>query len=101
MSLKYPKRTHKKNLNREKLAVAAAITFSRNGYPNTPLHEIAEHAGVHVQTLYKQFRNKEELALVAAEVATRDIKNRFHENFPSKSTFQIWRDWIESSVSYL
>ena len=101
MSLKYPKRTHKKNLNREKLAVAAAITFSRNGYPNTPLHEIAEHAGVHVQTLYKQFKNKEELALVAAEVATRDIKTRFHENFPSKSTFQIWRHWIESSVSYL
>ena len=54
-----------------------------------------------LKRLLPTFKNKEELALVAAEVATRDLKNRFHENFPSKSTFQIWRDWIESSVSYL
>ena len=71
MSVKYPKRTLKKNLNREKLAIAAVITFSRNGYPNTPLKEVADHAGVHVQTLYKQFKNKEELAIAAAELATR------------------------------
>ena len=70
MSVKYPKRTLKKNLNREKLAIAAVITFSRNGYPNTPLQEVADHAGVHVQTLYKQFKNKEELAIAAAELAT-------------------------------
>ena len=101
MSVKYPKRTHKKNLNREKLATAAVITFSRNGYPNTPLKEVADYAGVHVQTLYKQFKNKEELALAAAELATRDVRALFEENFSTKSTFEIWRDWIRSSVSYL
>ena len=31
---------------------------------------MADHAGVHVQTLYKQFKNKEELAIAAAELAT-------------------------------
>ena len=101
MSVKYPKRTLKKNLNREKLAIAAVITFSRNGYPNTPLKEVADHAGVHVQTLYKQFKNKEELAIAAAELATRDVRALFEVNFSTKSTFEIWRGWIESSVSYL
>ena len=74
MSVKYPKRTLKKNLNREKLAIAAVITFSRNGYPNTPLKEVADHAGVHVQTLYKQNKKKEELERTETEPATRDVK---------------------------
>ncbi len=101
MSVKYPKRTQRKNLNREKLIVAAVLTFARNGYPNTPLREIARHAGVHVQTLYKQFRNKEELALAAADQTNQELRKLFDQKFASKSTFQIWRDWIESSVTYL
>ena len=66
MPVQYPKRTLKKNLNREKLVVAAATLFSRNGHMSTTLNDGASHAGVHVQTLYKQCKTKEELAIASA-----------------------------------
>ena len=59
MSVKYPKRTLKKNLNREKLTVTATLLFSRKGHQSTTLDEIASEAGVHVQTLYKHFKTKD------------------------------------------
>ena len=101
MPVQYPKRTHKKNLNREKLVVAAATLFSRNGHMSTTLNDVASHAGVHVQTLYKHFKTKEELAIASAEIVVQDCRKRFEEQFPSHSAFAIWRHWIEDTVSYL
>ena len=101
MPVQYPKRTRKKNLNREKLVVAAATLFSRNGHMSTTLNDVARHAGVHVQTLYKHFKTKEELAIASAEVVVKDCRTRFEEKFPSQSTFAIWREWIKDTVSYL
>ncbi len=101
MPVQYPKRTHKKNLNREKLVVAAATLFSRNGHMSTTLNDVASHAGVHVQTLYKHFKTKEELAIASAEIVVQDCRKRFEEQFPSHSAFAIWRRWIEDTVSYL
>ena len=101
MPVQYPKRTRKKNLNREKLVVAAATLFSRNGHMSTTLNDVASHAGVHVQTLYKHFKTKEELAIASAEIVVKDCRTNFEEKFPSQSTFVIWREWIEHTVSYL
>ncbi|MBU26209.1 MAG: hypothetical protein CMD99_09310 [Gammaproteobacteria bacterium] len=101
MPVQYPKRTLTKVANREKLVVAAALLFSRNGYPNTTLNQIAIDADLHVQTLYKHFSSKETLAIAAAEIVARDLRARLDECFATQSTFEIWRKWIESSVSYL
>jgi AcrR family transcriptional regulator len=101
MPVKYPKRTLTKIANREKLVVSAALLFSRNGYPNTTLNQIAIDAGLHVQTLYKHFSGKEALAVAAAEIVGRDLRCKFDEGFSTQSTFKIWRQWIESSASYL
>ena len=79
MSVKYPKRTLKKNLNREKLIVAATLLFSRNGHHGTTLDEVAAEAGVHVQTLYKHFKTKEELVTASAEIVIADCRALFED----------------------
>jgi AcrR family transcriptional regulator len=101
MPVEYPKRTLKKNLNREKLVVAAALLFSRNGHMRTTLNDVASYAGVHVQTLYKHFKTKEELAIASAEIVVTDCRKKFEEKFETHCSFAIWRDWIESTVLYL
>ena len=101
MPIEYPKRTLKKNLNRGKLIVAATLLFSRNGHQSTTLDEVASEAGVHVQTLYKHFKTKEELVTASAEIVIADCRARFEDKFTSHSTFVIWREWIENSVTYL
>ena len=101
MPTKYPKRTLKKNLNREKLIVVATQLFSRNGHQSTTLDEVATEAGVHVQTLYKHFKTKEELVTASAEIVVTDCRSRFEDKFSSHSTFEIWREWIKNSVTYL
>jgi AcrR family transcriptional regulator len=68
---------------------------------STTLNDVASHAGVHVQTLYKHFKTKEELAIASAEIVVQDCRKRFEEQFPSHSAFAIWRQWIEDTVSYL
>ena len=45
------------------LVNAATALFLRDGYENTTLEQVAARAGVHVQTLYRYFNNKESLAL--------------------------------------
>lgn len=101
MSVQYPIRTKKKNLNREKLLMAATTLFSRNGYTDSTLDQVAAEAGLHVQTLYRHFKTKDELAIAAAEITIRDCRARFEQEFPTLSAFQIWRQWIRDSVSLL
>ena len=101
MAIKYPKRTLKKNRNRDKLVTAACLLFARNGYQYTTLEEIAKEAGMHVQTLYGHFKNKEELAIAAASTVLEDCRNLFEQASPDQSTFEIWREWEIRTVSGL
>ena len=96
----YPRRTERRLQIRANLIRTAAIMFSRNGYSQTTLAEVAEAADVHVQTLYRHFSSKEDLALAAVQTAMEDCRNYF-ENAGELSTFAIWRGWIEKTVSRL
>jgi AcrR family transcriptional regulator len=96
----YPRRTERRLQIRANLIRTAAIMFSRNGYSQTTLAEVAEAADVHVQTLYRHFNSKEDLALAAAETAMDDCQDYF-ENAGQLRTFEIWRSWIEKTVSRL
>jgi AcrR family transcriptional regulator len=96
----YPRRTERRLQIRANLIRTAAIMFSRNGYSQTTLAEVAEAADVHVQTLYRHFNSKEDLALAAAETAMDDCQDYF-ENAGQLCTFEIWRSWIEKTVSRL
>ena len=97
----YPRRTQKKKQSRAQLIQAANTLFARKGYQHTKLDEVAEEGGLHVQTLYRHFNTKEELAAAAAELLLNDCRVYFEDADDDQSTFEIWRGWIARTVSYL
>ena len=101
LAISYPKRTETKNKNREQLVDAADRLFATKGYQHTTLNDIAETAGLHVQTLYKHFKNKEELAIASASTAVGHLKKHFDAASDGQSTFDVWRAFIIDSLAGL
>jgi AcrR family transcriptional regulator len=56
-----PRREREKRTQRQEMLAAALDLFSKRGYGNVSMQEIAEKSEFAVGTLYKFFRNKEEL----------------------------------------
>ena len=77
---KFPLRTKRKMATREKLVSAARQLFLSKGYDNTTLEEIAELAGLHVQTLYRHFGTKQDLAKAGDEHWYRAFNPQFARN---------------------
>jgi len=71
---KLPRREREKLRQRQEILDVALELFSRNGYHNVSMHEIAKQAEFAIGTLYKFFRNKEDLyqALIL------QLSDRFH-----------------------
>lgn len=63
------RREREKLMQRGEIMAAALELFSKNGYSNVSMHEIAKSAEFAVGTLYKFFKNKEDLykALVSEQ----------------------------------
>jgi len=72
---KIPRREREKLRQRKDILAAALELFSEKGYHNVSMHEIAAKAEFAIGTLYKFFKNKEDLykALVLEQA------DRFHE----------------------
>jgi TetR/AcrR family transcriptional regulator len=58
---KLPRREREKLAQRKEMLAAALELFSKKGYRNVSMHEIAEKAEFAIGTLYKFFNNKEDL----------------------------------------
>lgn len=101
MDSKYPKRAHKRDQNRHKLETAACILFSTVGHEHTTLSDIAEKAELHVQTLYRHFKNKEEITIAAANLVVYDCRIHFECAPASDSTFRKWQGWVSKTVPFL
>ena len=56
-----PRREREKLRQRQEIFATALDLFSRKGYHNVSMHEIAEKAEFAIGTLYKFFQNKEDL----------------------------------------
>jgi len=59
--IKLPRREREKERQRQEMLEAALGLFSDKGYHNVTMHEIAEKTEFAIGTLYKFFRNKEDL----------------------------------------
>ena len=72
---KLPRREREKLTQRQEMLAAALDLFSEKGYHNVSMHEIAEKAEFAIGTLYKFFKNKEDLykALILEQ------SDKFHE----------------------
>ena len=58
---KLPRREREKLVQRQEMLAAALDLFSRKGYGNVSMQEIAEKSEFAIGTLYKFFKNKEDL----------------------------------------
>jgi AcrR family transcriptional regulator len=58
---KLPRRQREKLRQRQEMLAAALELFSRKGYHNVSMHEVAEKAEFAIGRLYKFFQNKEDL----------------------------------------
>ena len=76
MKAEKPSRREREKLTQRREMLAAALElFSEKGYQNVSMHEIAEKAEFAIGTLYKFFKNKEDLykSLIVEQA------DRFHE----------------------
>ncbi|MFH0844357.1 MAG: TetR/AcrR family transcriptional regulator, partial [Pseudomonadota bacterium] len=73
--MKIPRREREKLRQRKEMLLAALGLFSEKGYHNVSMQEIAEKAEFAIGTLYKFFKNKEDLykALMVEQA------DRFHD----------------------
>ncbi len=73
--MELPRREREKLAQRQEMLAAALDLFSKKGYHNVSMHEIADKAEFAIGTLYKFFKNKEDFyqALVLEQ------SDRFHD----------------------
>ena len=101
MKVKYPLRSKRKAQTRVKILRAAQAVFYAKGYDDSTLDEIAEAAGVHVQTLYRHFATKQELAS-AGDRRWFELFNEWVETRdPRETAFDTWRAWLRSTYGRL
>lgn len=72
---KLPRREREKIRQRKEILAAALDLFSEKGFHNATMHEIAERSEFAIGTLYKFFKNKEDLY----KSLLTEMGNRFHE----------------------
>ena len=72
---KVPRRERERLKQRQEMLAAALELFSAKGYHNVSMHEIAEKAEFAIGTLYKFFKNKEELY----KILVLELADKFHD----------------------
>ncbi len=90
----YPLREKRKRETRRTLIRAADELFSRQGYRETTLEEVAARAGVHVQTLYRHFPTKESLVLAGERNALERVSAELSDPGRAEDTITVWRHHI-------
>ncbi len=72
---KLPRREREKLRQRKEVLATALRLFSEKGYHKVSMHEIAQKAEFAIGTLYKFFKNKEELY----KILLLELADKFHE----------------------
>ena len=101
MTTRYPLRTKRKAATKKKIVQAAQGIFYRKGYDATTLEEIADAAGVHVQTLYRHFPNKQTLASHGDYRWFERFREEITDPERTSNTFEFWRGWLTQTFERL
>jgi TetR/AcrR family transcriptional regulator len=104
-----PRREREKLRHRQEILSAALFLFSKKGYHNVSMHEIAKKAEFAIGTLYKFFQNKEDLykALVLEQsdrferAITKGIEEPGDEVEKLKNYIQIKSEWLRNNLSFV
>lgn len=95
----FPLREKRKAATRRNLIKSAQALFASQGYEKTTLEAVAEHAGLHVQTLYRHFSNKLELATAGDEDWLELFRRAIEDPQRAENTFKFWREWIRRATT--
>jgi AcrR family transcriptional regulator len=90
-------RTQRKETTRAALLQAADDLFERLGLEDTTLEQVAAKAGLHVQTLYRHFPSKSDLAAAIDQRYLERFLREVEQRDPAQDIFAFWRDWIDRS----
>lgn len=99
MTDSYPLREQRKQKTHSQLLLAADKVFLEMGYNEATLEQIATEAGMHVQTLYRHFPSKADLAAGIIHDQYQEFEDAF--NSKQSKTLPFWRDWVQQRVRYL
>lgn len=97
-STQFPLREKRKAATRRSLIRSAQILFAAQGYDATTLEEVATHAELHVQTLYRHFSSKQELATAGDDDLLESFRHAITDPARSNDTFSFWRDWVRTGT---
>lgn len=92
-------RAEQKAATRRRLIDSAQTLFAGKGYRRTTLEEIASHAGLHVQTLYRHFTNKEELAVACDAEKLDRFRKAVRNRKGDQTTFDFWVHFVAESAA--
>ncbi|WP_125709750.1 TetR/AcrR family transcriptional regulator [Companilactobacillus zhongbaensis] len=92
--------THGLTEKQLKIFKSAIELFSKKGYANTSTKEIAENAGVSEGSIFKKFKNKEELLFSILNPLSRNILPQLVNEF-SEETLQIRYESLHDFISAL
>jgi len=92
---KLSRREREKLTQRQEILAASLDLFSRKGYGNVSMQEIAENAEFAIGTLYKFFRSKEDLY----RELVLELTDKFHNGI--ESAFALSDDEVEQLRNYL
>lgn len=91
---KFPKREKKKAETRLKIINASIELFLETSEESITFDDVAERAGVHVQTLYRHFPNKLSLMQAGDELWFEKFQEYHDRTHPEKDTFSVWKSWL-------
>jgi AcrR family transcriptional regulator len=97
--IKYPRRTARRKLTREKIIRAAARLFNDAGYSATTMQNIADAADVHVTTLFMHFNSKADLATEFGVAATDELRERAFAARDSVPFLDFFRAELDRAVA--
>ncbi len=101
MTTKFPLRAKRKAETRLKLVRTARELFLNKGYEETTLEEVAEKAGLHVQTLYRHFATKQDLANAGDKYWLEMFDEAINADDRTGDTFDFWRGWMSKAIDIL
>lgn len=80
---------------------AAWNVFMEKGFMTSTMNDIAERSDYALGTIYKLFKNKEEIFVLLAKMKLEELRDIFAEqDFPSKDPIERIRDILTISINY-
>lgn len=94
-------RAARKVETRKRLVAAAQALFIEQGYENVTLEQVAAAAGLHVQTLYRHFPTKLDLAMAGVRVYVDRFERAIGAPDRKGDTLTFWRTWQTRTITRL